>query len=101
MAFDDGGTFKQYTEITHRLQTKTEGADAGQIFFETAVTGTLANRGYIGAGLGFPAARGDKGEGTINMGSGDHLNDLPVINLPAASTWLFTPPRTSRILHMP
>lgn len=76
---DDGGSESVVAELRARILDVTAGSEDGALRFNTAVAGTLANRGYIAQGmvLGAPTD-GDKGAGTLNA-TGLYLNGTALV----------------------
>jgi hypothetical protein len=71
------GNFYEYGRIQGAILDPTVGSEDGQISFQTAVAGTLADRVtiYTGVQIGSPTG-GDKGAGTLNAAGSIYSNNV-------------------------
>lgn len=64
---DSGGNYTTYGAIFGQINSPTDGAETGRIYFQTIVAGASTSRAFIGGGLVIGSPTGsDKGAGTIN-----------------------------------
>jgi hypothetical protein len=73
-------TFFEYARVGSQILDPVAASEDGRLTFQTAVAGTLADRGYFGQGfiVGAPTG-GDKGSGTINAAGVIYSNNVAAL----------------------